>query len=192
MTQDNQRKTSGPTSVRKTIGAKAIKKKSWTREEWTSRAKEAGIENPDRLTVRGIRAQLKRLKNEGKIEDKRKNNGGHENGGRKPLDETERAKTATEMFEVHMTEIVDVVIHDKNAGTFTSKKVTTLQAMLDKLRQKGLQEGDVRAIVAYMDRVIGKPKQMVEHSGAIKQEEQRIPTEAERRAAKAYLAELDR
>lgn len=194
MTQDNRRHTSGPKSVSpkaNTTGAEAkIKKAYRTKADLIARAKEAGIENPERLTSRGLLTQLKKLKKEGKIIDPR--GGAREDAGRKPMEETERRKTATELFEVHMNEIVDIVIEDKKHGTFTTKKVSTLEAMLNTLRHKALKEKDVRAIVAYMDRVVGKPKQMVEHSGAIKQEEQRVPTDAERRAVKAFLAELDK
>lgn len=193
MTQDNRRHTSGPKSVStkkaNTPGAEA-KKRYNNKAYYIARAKEAGIENPERFTTKALKSQLKELKKQGKLKDKRLE--GHNNGGRKPLDETKRWQNATELFEMHMNEIVDVIVHNKQTGQYTTTKVATLKAMLDKLRQKALQEGDVRAIVAYMERVIGKPKQMVEHSGSIKQDEQRVPTEAELRATKAFLAELDK
>ena len=90
-----------------------------------------------------------------------------------------------------MNEIVDVVIKNNQTQQFTTTKVATLKAMLDTLREVALKQKDVRAIVAYLDRVAGKPKQMVEHSGDIKVEEQSLPTRAEIIGAQAYLDALE-
>lgn len=167
------------------------KKKGWKRKDWEAKAIKAGIKDYEKMSVAGIRATLKRLKNEGKIQDGRNENGGKDGMGRKPLEESKRRLNAQEEYEFHMNEIVDVVIRNNQTQQFTTTKVSTLKAMLDTLREIGLKQKDVRAIVAYLDRVAGKPKQMVEHSGDIKVEEQSKPTRAEIIGAQAYLDALE-
>lgn len=201
MAKDNQRKTSDPgTAKKKPTQSKASQaqrpkdKARWRKEHWVSFAIENGVD-PTGKKVSELKSELKSLKNY----DGRVNNGGHENSGRKPQDELPIIHTAVSVMEEHIMEIAEVkFIKDPTAKNvkYSSKKVSTLVAMLDQLRMDGLNPKNtaserVKAIEAYMDRILGKAKQAIELSGSIKAEEQELPTPEEQAAAAAYERALE-
>lgn len=135
------------------------------------------------LTQAQMEEHLRRIKNEGQdVPDLRAENRGIENLNKSPK--------VMEVREQHLFEEVEVVITER-AGTTRVEKKSTLQAMLDTLRQEGLKNKNVAAIREYFDRTLGKAKQEVEYSGDMQAEEQRPPTKAEKAAAKAYLEALE-
>lgn len=141
----------------------------------------------------------------GETEKKQKSKGGKNykpkgigNGGKRERSGREEKKTRIEKLGVsatidqHMAEEVEVVEVNAQTGARKATKKPTLRAMLDMLRHKALKEKDVRAAKEYLDRTMGRAKQTVDVSGEIvTEEEQRLPTKAEKAAAKAYLAALE-
>lgn len=120
------------------------------------------------------------------------NGGKRDRSGRE--EKTERLKKlgVSETLDQHIAEEVEVVEVNAETGKRTATKKPTLRAMLDMLRYQALKQKDVRAAKEYLDRTMGRAKQAVEHSGEIiVEEEQRLPTKAEKAAAKAYLANLE-
>jgi len=102
------------------------------------------------------------------------------------------------MMEAHILEPIEVRIPDPSSEVgYKTEKVATLKVMLDQLRQDALSKKNsanerTRASEAYLDRILGKPKQAVELSGTIKTEEQNVPTAAEMAAAEAYANALEK
>jgi hypothetical protein len=91
-----------------------------------------------------------------KLEKTGGKHGGHREGsGRKPLlnkAEIERVKT---LIAQHGLQIDDSDLH----------KRTRLLRLLDVLYEKGVSKQDTQAIKEYLDRQLGKSKELVEHSG---------------------------
>lgn len=161
------------------------KKKNRSKAQWIERAQYFGIPDAEKMTVAQLHKELKRLKDEGLIEDGRKQNGGH-----KPTTaETPSGKKAHDLYEEHSEALVDVVTVNKQTNKKEIKRLTRVEALLEKLHSSGMK-GDVRAIVAYLDRVSGKPRQTLE-TGTIKKEEQTIPTEREKKAVDAYIKAME-
>jgi len=178
-------KVSGPgkaTSKGNKAGAGATQKRPTEKERLSKRIKEAGG-NPEGLTLRQLRRELTRIKSEGaSVPDLRTENKGTPSLSKDPK--------VTEMKEEHLMEEVTVTTLNRETGTVKSVKKTRFRAILDMLSHEALTSKNVSAAKEYMDRTIGKSRQEVEHSGEIKVEEQRLPTKAERAAAKAYLQSL--
>jgi hypothetical protein len=180
-----------PKNTKQAVTADSGKPKRNLKAELQARAKKAGIVGYEKMGNTALAKRLKQLKKEGKIEDGRKNNGGHENGGRKP--DLDKDPKYTEIKKNHLDEEVDVIITDKRTGKTKSEKKKTMIAMLDQLRKDAFK-GDsvherVRAIHEYFDRTLGKSKQEVEFTNPIKAEDQRPPTANE--IAAAELLEED-
>lgn len=173
-TKENQRHTSGPVK----------KSNSWKKADWVKYGEERGVKNAKELSVHKIRAELKRLKEQGLIEDGRKNNGGHENVGKKNLTFSEKVQ---EIREAHLEEEVEVIIHNKQTNEYKVEKKKTMRAILDMLRNEAIAKKSIPAAKEYFDRAIGRAQQEIKHTGEIKVEEQRLPTKAEQAAALAYL-----
>jgi hypothetical protein len=122
---------------------------------------------------------------------RRPNTGGARRGaGAKPKQDREVQRTLTEMAEQHANEVVDVQIIDRKTNTTKIVRKTRSEAILDMLYAEAINKKNIQASKEYHDRTRGKPKQELEHSGAIKTDTQRIPTEAELRAGLAYEGKL--
>jgi len=161
------------------------RKKNRTKAQWIERAQFFGILNPEKMTVKEMHQELKRLKDEGLIEDGRKQNG----GTKTPTAETPAGKKAHDLYEEHSEGLVDVVTFNKETNKKENKRLTRIEALLEKLHASGMK-GDVRAIVAYLDRVSGKPRQTLE-TGTIKKDEQKVPTPQEKKAVEAYIKAME-
>lgn len=120
------------------------------------------------------------------------NGGKREGSGRKTKEETIIARGRKELIEGHYEEEVEVTYTDRGSGqTVKVKKPRTLIA-LEKLFKIGTEgEGNWNALEKWLDRSLGKAKQDVEHSGAIKVDEQRTPSKAELAAGMAYETALE-
>lgn len=120
------------------------------------------------------------------------NGGKRDRSGRKEKAERLKVLGVSDMLDQHLAEDVEVVEVNAETNARTKTKKPALRAMLDMLRYQALKHKDVRAAKEYLDRTMGRAKQAVEHSGEIiTEEEQRLPTKAEKAAARAYLAALD-
>lgn len=120
------------------------------------------------------------------------NGGKRERSGRKEKEEKIKAIGITETLEQHLLEEVDVVEVNAQTQKRTVTKKPTVRALLDMLRYEALKNKNVKAAKEYMDRTLGRAKQTVDMSTEIvTEDEQRLPTKAERAAAKAYLAALE-
>lgn len=120
------------------------------------------------------------------------NGGKRDRSGRTEKAERLKILGVSEMLDQHLAEEVEVVEVNAETNARTKTKKPALRAMLDMLRYQALKHKDVRAAKEYLDRTMGRAKQAVEHSGEIiTEEEQRLPTKAEKAAARAYLAALD-
>jgi hypothetical protein len=142
-------------------------------------------EGIDKMTERELQQKLNQLKKEGKLpKDLRRLNGGErENSGPK---EIAKDPIVTEIKYNHAIEEIDVIVTDRKTGQVKSEKKKSLIAMLDMLRQEALKNKNMSAASLWMDRILGRPKQELEHQGGIKTSEQRIPTKAEMMAAQSY------
>lgn len=164
------------------------RRRNWSKARWIEYAKEVGIKDADTMTKEQIRVSLKKLREEGKLEDARKNNGHN----KKPMTVQEQVLLAHEQIANHAMGEVEILINDKdNPGAPQRLKVTRVEALMYKLYTIGVG-GNVQAITAYIDRFAGKPKQSIEHTGEIKTEEQEMPTPEEQAAAKAYQDALEK
>jgi len=124
----------------------------------------------------------------------RQNSGGaREEAGREKKPEKVKILGITAMIEQHMIEEVDVVEINVNTKARVVTKKPAVRALLDMLRYKALKHSDVKAAKEYLDRTLGRAKQHIDMSveDIVTEEEQRLPTKAERAAAKAYLDNLE-
>lgn len=153
----------------------------WVRADYEKAAREAGIPEPGSKTVKALRLELKAKRDMGQLEDKR---GGAKEGAGRPgtLGKTEKVR---DMKEQHLFEEVEILLHNRETGATVREKRKALYAVLDMLRTKALKEKDVQAAKEYLDRTLGKALQEIEFND-ISKHEQRLPTEAEKAAARAY------
>lgn len=186
MAKDNLEIAPGPTQAKDSKQSKVKenkkKPKQWVKADWVARAKEAGIENAENMTVRALKTKLNQMKKDGLLEDKR---GGAREGAGAP-EALGKSPLVTALKNQHLMEEVEVTIHDRAAGTIRSEKKATMLAILDMLRQEALKQKSVPAAKEYFDRTLGRAKQEIDISGEIKTDEQRMPTPAEIAAARAY------
>lgn len=169
------------TPSKKASGARTQKTRKQRLQE---RAKIAGVSDWNKLTEKQLYAELRRIKSEGgKVPDLRENNSG--------VPSVSRETKIREIRENHISEEVEVVVHDKTKGEIRKEKRQRLTAILDMLSQEALGNKNIQAAKEYLDRTLGKSKQEIEMTGDIKVEEQRPPTKAEKAAAAAYLKALD-
>jgi len=169
------------TPSKKASGARTHKTK---KERLQERARLAGVSDWKKMTERQLRTELHRIKSEGgKVPDLRENNAG--------VPSVSRETKIREIRENHVSEEVEVVVHDKSTGQMKREKRKRLTAILDMLSQEALGNKNIQAAKEYLDRTLGKSKQEIEMTGDIKVEEQRLPTKAEKAAAAAYLKALD-
>lgn len=187
MAKDNPSKRSGPGTPKtqktsKPGAEKKVRKKNWDKTRWIQHATEVGIEGAENMTIAKIRASLKKLREEGKLEDGRKNN------GREPKNYAEAIQRIQESYVEIGEENVKLLIEDRSQpnGQPTVIELTRVQAALMKLYDIGMKKNNPSALVAFLDRISGKAKQSVEHSGEIKADEQKEPTKEELAAAEAY------
>lgn len=150
----------------------------------------------------------KRGKKGGKLDEKKQKTGnGH--GGARPgtggrqdhagrLTKAERLQAlgVSDTIEAHLVqevELVDGGVPKLPEGHEPIKsKKPRLVAILDMLAVKALgPEQSIPAATEYLNRTLGRAKQTVEVSGAIKTEEQSMPSKAEMAAARAYEDELE-
>lgn len=190
MAKDNQSKRSDPgaakTTKSKPGAEKTVLKKNWDKTRWIKHATEVGIPEADKMTVAEIRASLKKLKEQGELEDGRKNN------GRPTIDVIKMQQHAVELVAEHAMTEVEVLIKDHdNPGEPKRVKMTRVEAIMTKLFTTATG-GNVAAMTAYLDRYMGKAKQAIEHSGEIKVEEQNQPSPEEVAAARAYEDALEK
>lgn len=167
------------------MSKKKRKKTYWTKDDYVKAAHEAGIPNPERMKVEELRLTLKEMRENGEIPDKR---GGAQEGAGRPqlLGKSEKVR---EMKEQHLFEEVEVLVTNRETGKIIRKKKQSLFAVLDMLRTKALKEKDVPAAKEYLDRTLGKALQEIEFND-ISKHEQKLPTEAEKAAARAYIAAI--
>lgn len=148
------------------------------------RLKKAGVIGVEKMTLKQLYNELKRIKSEGKdVPDLREGNSA-------PKSLAVSDKVAT-MKESHLMEMVEVTTINRETSKQTTTKKETMLAILDMLRHEALKNKSIPAAKEYFDRTLGKSKQEIEHSGEIKVEEQRLPTKAEKAAAAAYLKAMD-
>ena len=197
MAKDNQRKTSDPgrtTKARKPGAERPKQLKNWRRKHWNQYAVEVGIKDPERFaSTKEVRSVLKKASlYPGTV------GGTREGSGRDTKEDLPVIHTAVEMMEAHILEPIEVKIPDSSSEVgYKTEKVATLRVMLDQLRRDALSERNsanerTRASEAYLDRILGKPKQAVELSGTIKTEEQNLPTPEEVAASRAYEDALEK
>lgn len=149
------------------------------------RLAKAGVIGVEKMTEKQLRIELHRIKNEGgTVPDLREGNSA-------PLSPNKDPKV-TEMREQHLMEQVEVVISDKTNNTMRKEKKPRMVAILDMLSQEALKNKSIPAAKEYLDRTLGKAKQEIEHSGEIKVDDQRVPTKAEREAARLFRKALGR
>lgn len=147
------------------------------------RLAKAGVIGVEKMTVAQLHAELNRIKSEGKdVPDLREGN-----SAPKSLAVSDKVTT---MKEGHIMEMVEVTTINRETGKTTSTKKESLLAVLDMLRHEALKNKSVAAAKEYLDRTLGKSKQEIEHSGEIKVDDQRVPTEAEREAAAMFRRAL--
>lgn len=191
MAKDNQRKTSDPgakkTNKSKPGSEKNRGKAGWKKPDYVRAAREAGVEGAENMTVRELRTALSKLKQQGVIEDGRKNNGGDKRRGTIELMEASQVQIAEHANEEVYVRVMDL----ENPGETKRVKMTRTQAIMSSLFSEGVK-GNVQASKEYLDRYLGRAKQAIEISGEIKTEEQAMPTQAEAAAAAAYEDALEK
>lgn len=173
--KDNQKNKSGPRSTR---SQRTIKDRLQTK------LRILGVKGVDDMSVNQCKEKIKELKKKGvKMPDLRKNNG-------KEIKTLNKDLKVIDIKEEHLMEEVEIIYRNKETGKLDRIKKPTMIALLDKLRSKALSTNDVRELVPavkeYFDRTMGKARQEVEFKGAIKTEEQRPLSAAEKAAVKAY------
>lgn len=203
MAKDNQGKTSDPGANKNSANKGSQSKpgterpkqlKNWRREHWNQYALEVGIKEPERFShTKELRSVLKKASlYPGTV------GGTREGAGREEKDDRPVIYTAVEMMEAHILEPIEVKIPDATQEVgYRTEKVATLKVLLDQLRRDALSQKNsanerTRASEAYLDRILGKPKQALELSGTIKTEEQNVPSAAEMAAARAYEDALEK
>jgi len=150
------------------------------------RLKKAGVIGVEKMTRVELRRELARIKSEGAdVPDLRWDNQGA------PTSLSKDPKVV-EMRNGHMMEEVEVTVRDRKTNEIKSSKKATMLAILDMLRHEALQNKSIPAAREYFDRTLGKAKQEIEHSGEIKVDDQRVPTKAEREAARLFRKALGR
>lgn len=117
--------------------------------------------------------------------------GKREDSGREEKKAIIKALGISDMINQHIIEEVDVVEVNVNTKARTATKKPAVRAILDMLRYKALKHYDVKAAKEYFDRTLGRAKQHIEFEDVVPEEEQRLPTKAEKAAARAYLAALE-
>lgn len=168
--------------------ASAKKGRRTKKQRLQERLKKAGVQGVENMTQAQLQAELGRIKNGGgKAPDLRT-----ENKGVQSLNKSEKAQEVKERI---LFEEVDIVITERGTGKSTRVKKSAMEALLYRLRAKAMVTEDIREMVAatheFFDRTLGKSTQEIEHTGEIKVDEQRLPTPAEKAAAKAYLDALE-
>lgn len=147
------------------------------------RLAKAGVIGVEKMTKVQLQKELARIKSEGgTVPDLRANNSA-------PTSLAVSDKV-TAMKESHLMELVEVTTVNRETGKTTTTKRETMLAILDMLRHEALKSKSVAAAKEYLDRTLGKSKQEIEHSGEIKVDDQRVPTEAEREAAAMFRRAL--
>lgn len=101
--------------------------------------------------------------------------GAREGAGRKPLADRKKVQELRDLIEDHAGEEVEIVETNRGTGTTQVKKKKTIVAIMDMLRHEAIQNKSIPAAKEYLDRVLGKAIQPLEHSGEIDTETQGIP-----------------
>ncbi len=118
--------------------------------------------------------------------------GAREKAGRIPKAEKVEFLGVSATIEQHLIEDVEVIEINVQTGERKATKKPTVRAILDMLRHEALKNKSVSAAKEYMDRTLGRAKQKIDMTNDIvPEEEQRLPSRAEKAAAKAYLANLE-
>lgn len=120
------------------------------------------------------------------------NGGARDRAGRLPKEERIEALGVSATIDQHLIEEVEVIEINTNTQQRKVTKKPTVRALLDMLRHEALKNKSVPAAKEYLDRTLGRAKQRVDvTTDEIPEEDQRLPTKAEKAAAKAYLANLE-
>lgn len=186
MAKDNPSKRSGPgtpkTQKTSRPGYKEKQRKHWLKADYADFLRDKGVEGAHQMTKRQLRAKMVTLRQEGKIEDARQHN------GPKAKDYVQAIQRIQEGYVELGEELVKITIEDKSkpGSNPTVIELPRTQAALMKLYDIGMKKNNPSALVAFLDRISGKAKQSVEHSGEIKADEQKEPTVEENAAAEAY------
>ena len=97
-----------------------------------------------------------------------------------------------ELIDEHVSEMVEVTVRDKDTLKVIKIMKPRILAAMEKLFVVGTSgEGNPEALDKWLNRALGRPVQGIALSGAIDVKEQRVPTEAERKAARAYRRTLE-
>ena len=86
-------------------------------------------------------------------QDGRRNNGGARKGAGRPVSDLQR-----KMLEEHLMK--KIVVKEFRHGQMRRVKKTALVAILDDLSRRGLKHGDIKAIRAYFNITLGRPRVM--------------------------------
>ncbi len=117
---------------------------------------------------------------------KKKWGGARPNSGPKTNEEKLVLRGLKEKINNHIEGVVDITVVDKSTGkTKVEEKIRAI-AIMEMLFQEAYARKNISAAKEWLDRALGKAPQGIEHSGEIKQAEQRIPTKAEMMAAQSY------
>lgn len=177
-----------PVQPKQENGNGAGKPKKTRKQTLIERLTALGVDTTDK-SEKVMERDLRELKDQGITKDGRKENGGHENVGRVSVDE--REPTLVQDRASHLNEIIEITITER--GTRRTEKRTTLLAILDRLRQDALSNGNkpgerTQAAHEYFDRTLGKAPQDVslKHSGEVGTYTAKRPSRAALAAKKAY------
>jgi len=143
-----------------------------------------------KATKKTSKKKLEQLEKNGLVQDKPKSShgGARANSGPKKNDARERLNTLKDQAELHALEEVPITVTVN--GQAQNIKMTRAQALLDMLFTEGIKRKSIPATKEYFDRTRGKSRQPVEHSGAIKTDDQYIPDDPAVEAAhNAYVTE---
>ena len=119
-----------------------------------------------------------------------KHGGKRPNSGRKPVEEKLKERGIKDLLDKHALETKQVTIIDPVTGKQRKVDRPRTLIIMNMLFQKAQRQKDVKAAKEWLNRALGKAPQFIEHSGEIKTEEQRVPTEAELKASRAYVEAL--
>lgn len=170
-----------PASPAPTKGKDPKPKRRTEKERLQERLRALGVDVTGMTKVK-LRSELERIKSGGQsVPDLRQGNSAPESLSKSPK--------VLETREQHLFGEVEITVTD-GSGTTRKEKKTRLVAILDTLAIEAIKNKDVGAAREYFDRTLGKAKQEIEYNDP-DIEEQRLPTKAEKAAAKAYLEALE-
>ena len=147
----------------------------WRKLEWTNYAEEVGVDTDGKLK----KEIMEKLENLNLYPENSNSHGGAREEAGRPKGSKDKATQLMDKIRdeaiYHAEKVVEVVEINKSTNKRQVIEKKRYVFVLDMLWDEAVKRKNITAAKEYLDRTMGKATQPIEHSGEIKNQEQRIP-----------------